>query len=113
MNENEGMGDSDDPPWGHRELFTHRLGQCYRTQINTGTEEKGYWVIEDLDLREVGSIQKHPDGWKSCTPYAGLPQGAFESFAAALNSHVAAIAETGGVQTDELFWQGAGLPRWA
>ncbi|MCF2571101.1 hypothetical protein [Brevibacterium sp. UCMA 11754] len=69
-------------------------------------------MIEDLDGYEICWIYEYSDGWKRNTPLANYPQGRYKSFRAALDAHVAAIDASAGVQTDELFWMGKGLPRW-
>lgn len=95
-----------------REAFEHRLGTCFRTEIQVADEDGGAWMVEDLDGNEICWIFEFSDGWKRKTPLANYPQGRYESFRAALEAHVAAIDASGGAQTDELFWMGKGLPRW-
>lgn len=96
----------------NRELFEHRRGLCFRTEIQVADEDGGAWMIEDLDGHEICWIFEYSDGWKRKTPLANHPQGRYESFRAALDAHVAAINASGGLQSDELFWMGGGLPRW-
>lgn len=94
------------------EVFEHRLGSCVCTELQVADEVGGSWLVEDLDGYQICWIQHFPNGWKRTTPFAGQPRGRYESFEAALDAHVDAIDASGGLQTDELFWQGAGLPRW-
>ena len=95
------------------EVFEHRLGSCVRTEIQVGDKEGGSWMVEDLDGNEICWIFEYSDGWKRKTPLANYPQGRYESFRAALDAHLAAIEASGGVQTDDLFWMGEGMPRWS
>ena len=69
-------------------------------------------MVEDLDGNEICWIFEDSDWWKRKTPLANYPHGRYESFRAALDAHVTAIDASAGVQTDELFWMGKGLPRW-
>lgn len=98
--------------FSERERFAHGEGWGFRTEVDVADGVRGYWVIEDLDGNDICSVQRHPDGWKTCTPLAGIPAGKWERFDDAVDAHVRAIASTGGEQTDELFWMGGGLPRW-
>lgn len=95
------------------EVLEHRLGSCVRAEIQVADEDGGSWMVEDLDGTEICWIFEYSDGWKRKTPLANYPQGRYESFRAALDAHVAAIDASGGVQADELFWMGEGMPRWS
>lgn len=96
-----------------RELFTHELGDCYRTEWDVCDGERGWWEIEDLDGNHICTVASDLDGrWRSVNPLAGPFRPKHQSFLESLNAHVLAIQKTDGIQSDDLFWEGTCLPRW-
>lgn len=97
--------------------FTHAIGHGFRAEIDVADGERGYWYIWDLNGDQILETYARAGTWVTRTPRAGVSRGAHPSFDAAVAWHVRAIAATGGVQTEDLFW-GRGdlrsiqLPRW-
>lgn len=95
-----------------RTIFASALGDVQHAEVQVGDESEGFWIIWDLDGRVLGSIQDHGrQGWAHASLPVGTPQGSFISFEDALADRLGLIMSSGGVQTDDLYWQGAGLPR--
>lgn len=97
-----------------RESFRHDLGWCFRTEVNAADDVRDIWIVEDLDGEEVVTVYLDKDGWATSVPLcAGFSTRKHISFLEALNAHIKAIHESGGNQTEVLFWFSKGpLPRW-
>lgn len=92
---------------GHSELFAGAMGDVLRAEVQVAEEDGGFWIIWDLNGRELGSIEDHGmKGWKHSSLPIGLPQGSFASFEEALVDRLTVIRASGGVQTDDLYWEG-------
>ncbi|SEB30081.1 hypothetical protein [Arthrobacter woluwensis] len=95
-----------------RELYSSGTGTVFRAEVQVADESGGFWLIWDLDGRELGAIEDHHEqGWKHSSLPIGLPRGPFASFEEALVDRLTAIRASGGAQSDDLYWEGPGMPR--
>lgn len=101
------------PEFTPTELFTHALGACYRTEVDTGTGVRGWWHITDLNGNDIFEVVEFSDGWWTSPPLAWAPRGPYKSFSAAVDAHVKAINDSDGVQSDDLYWLDCKLPCWS
>ena len=92
------------------ERFTTHLGDVYRAEVQAADEEHGFWLIWDLDGKQLGSVADYgAKGWKHSSLPVDIARGSFPSFEHALADRLAAILASGGVQTDDLYWEGTGF----
>lgn len=96
------------------DVFAHSRGHGYRTEVDMGTGQRGYWLIEDLIGRQICRVAGEGNSWSVSPPSVGQPVEGFTSFHAALDHYLAAIEAANGTQTDDVYWEGGslGLPQW-
>lgn len=98
------------------EVFSCEAGTVIRAEVQVADEDGGFWLIWDLDGQELGTILDYgPEGWIHCSGGSGQSlertRKRHETFEAALVARLGAIRASGGTQSDELYWEGSGLPR--
>ena len=97
---------------GPRAVFSSALGEVFRAEVQGADEAGGFWIVWDPEGRQLGSIEDHgTKGWKHSSLPVGIPRGSFPSFKEALDARLGEIQSSGGVQSDDLYWEGEGLPR--
>lgn len=107
-----GSAEMSSHPFLEREVFEHSRGHGYRTEVDVGTGQRGYWVIEDVQGSEICHVAGEGNSWSVSPPSVGLPVEGFTSFHAALDHYLAAIETANGTQTDDVYWEGTSLPQW-
>lgn len=94
------------------ELFSCTAGEVFRAEVQVADEDGGFWIVWDLDGRVLGSVQDHDEeGWKHSSLPIDTSHGSFSSFEEALTARLTSIQSSGGTHTDDLYWEGEGLPR--
>ena len=95
-----------------RELYVSAAGPVLRKEVQGVDENSESWIIWDLDGKVLGSVEDHGgQGWKHLSLPVGLPGRSFTSFEDALTDRLSQILASDGVQSDDLYWEGEGLPR--
>lgn len=92
---------------------TTSQGTVYCAEMRTADEPSGLWTIWDLDGRCVGNVFgdiKH--GWRHGNHLTSETSRRYPSFTSALADRLSQITQSGGVQSDDLYWEGVGLPRF-